>query len=154
QIVVDSNVKKVQHPTGGIIAELKVRDGVHVKVGDILVRLGDTQTRANLAIVIKGLDEHTARQARKEPERDGANSIEFAQAPLDRMDKPDVSKAVNGESRQFDVRRQTRDGQRAQLKERISQLREEVGGYTAQIASKDNQIAWIKKELVGVNDLW
>ena len=52
-IVVDSNVKKVQHPTGGIVGELRVRDGDRVKVGDIVVRLDDTVTRANLAIVTK-----------------------------------------------------------------------------------------------------
>ena len=49
QLVVDSNVKKVQHPTGGIVGELRVRDGDRVKAGDIVVRLDDTHTRANLA---------------------------------------------------------------------------------------------------------
>src|SRR5262247_4732251 len=57
-VVVDSNVKKVQHPTGGIVGELRVRDGDRVKAGDIVARLDDTQTRANLAIVIKALDEN------------------------------------------------------------------------------------------------
>ena len=57
QIVVDSNVKKVQHPTGGIVGEVRVRDGDRVKAGDIVVRLDDTVTRANLAIVTKGLNE-------------------------------------------------------------------------------------------------
>src|ERR1700675_4160401 len=55
-IVVDSNVKKVQHPTGGVVGEVRVRDGDHVKAGDIVVRLDETQTRANLAIVTKNLD--------------------------------------------------------------------------------------------------
>jgi len=154
QIVVDSNVKKVQHPTGGIVGELRVRDGNQVKAGDVVVRLDDTQTRANLAIVTKALNELTARQAREEAERDGAETIEFPQELLDRMDDVDVAKAVNGERKQFEVRRQTRDGQKAQLKERILQLKEEIGGYAAQIASKDNQIVWIKKELAGVNELW
>ena len=58
QLVVNSNVKKVQHPTGGVVGELRVRDGDRVKAGDIVVRLDDTQTRANLAIVIKALDEN------------------------------------------------------------------------------------------------
>src|ERR1022692_99457 len=50
-IVVDSNIKKVQHPTGGIVGEVRVRDGDRVKAGDILVRLDDTVTASNLAIV-------------------------------------------------------------------------------------------------------
>jgi HlyD family secretion protein len=154
QIVVDSNVKKVQHPTGGIVGELRVRDGYHVKADDVVVRLDDTQTRANLAIVTKALNELTARQAREEAERDGVETIEFPQELLDRMDDADVAKAVNGERKQFEVRSQTRDGQKAQLKERILQLKEEISGYAAQIVSKDNQIVWIKKELAGVNELW
>ena len=70
-VVVDSNVKKVQHQTGGIVGELRVRDGVRVKEGDILLRLDDTITRASLAIVTKGLDELYARKARLQSERDG-----------------------------------------------------------------------------------
>src|ERR671938_1155092 len=76
-LVVDSNVKKVQHPTGGVVGELRVHDGDHVKAGDVVVRLDETQTRANLAIVTKGLDELAARQARDEAERDGAKKVVF-----------------------------------------------------------------------------
>src|SRR6478672_9458755 len=75
QLVVDSNVKKVQHPTGGVVGKLNVRDGDRVKAGDILVQLDDTITRANLAIVTKGLDELAARKARLEAERDGTDAI-------------------------------------------------------------------------------
>ena len=50
-VVVDQNVQKVQHPTGGIVGELRVRDGDHVNAGDVLVRLDETVMRANLAIV-------------------------------------------------------------------------------------------------------
>src|SRR5712691_8430916 len=50
-IVVDSNVKKVQHQTGGVVGELRVHDGDHVTTGQVVVRLDDTVTRANLAIV-------------------------------------------------------------------------------------------------------
>src|SRR5262249_17825968 len=133
---------------------VKVKDGDKVKAGAILTRLEDRQTRANPAIVTKALDEMAARQAREEAERDGADTIDFPQDLLARMDNPEVAKAVNGERKQFEVRGQARDGQKGQLKERITQLNEEIAGYKAQIVSKDNQIEWIKKELVGVNDLW
>ncbi|MFY9829491.1 MAG: HlyD family type I secretion periplasmic adaptor subunit [Rhodoplanes sp.] len=154
QVVVNSNHKKVQHPTGGVIGELQVREGDQVNAGDILVRLDDTQTRTNLAIVTKALDEMAARQAREEAERDGADKIDFPTDLLARMDNPDVAKAVNGERRQFDVRSAAREGQRSQLKERIVQLNEEISGNEAQIASKANQIEWITKELASVNQLW
>ena len=55
-VVVESNVKKVQHPTGGVVGEVRARDGDVVKAGDVVVRLDDTVTKANLAIVTKNLD--------------------------------------------------------------------------------------------------
>jgi HlyD family secretion protein len=154
QLVVDSNVKKVQHPTGGVVGVLNVKDGSRVKAGDIVIRLDDTQTRANLAIVTKALDEYAARQAREEAERDGADTIDFPADLLARMDNPDVAKAVNGERKQFEVRASARAGQRGQFTQRIAQLREEITGYEAQIASKISQVEWITKELAGVTELW
>ena len=50
-VVVESNVKKVQHPTGGVIGEIHVKDGDQVRVGDLLLRLDETVTRANLQMV-------------------------------------------------------------------------------------------------------
>src|ERR1051325_8364949 len=77
-LVVETNVKKVQHPTGGVVGELRVRDGDTVKAGDVVIRLDDTITRANLAVVLKGLDELAARQNREEAERDGGDSPNFS----------------------------------------------------------------------------
>lgn len=154
QVVVGSNVKKVQHPTGGVVGELYVRDGQRVAIGDVVARLDDTQVRANYAIVVKALTELAARQAREEAERDDADAVVFPADLLARMHEPDVEKAVSGELRQFESRRKSREGQKGQLRERIAQLREETGGYEAQIISKIRQIEWIAKELVGINDLW
>ena len=75
QVVVDSNVKKVQHPTGGVVGELRARDGDVVKGGDIVVRLDDTVTRAGLAIVTKNLNGLWARAARLEAEQRGLDKI-------------------------------------------------------------------------------
>src|SRR5215475_10206102 len=107
-LVVDTNVKKVQHPTGGVVGELRVRDGVHVNAGDVVIRLDETITRANLAIVIKGIDELTARQARLEAERDDESQVEFPKELTSRMDNPDVASVVNGEQRLFDLRKSAR----------------------------------------------
>jgi HlyD family secretion protein len=74
-VVVDSNVKKVQHLTGGLVGELMVREGDRVRIGDTLVRLDETVLRAGLAIYTKGLDEMRARKARLAGERDGADHI-------------------------------------------------------------------------------
>ena len=57
QLVVDSEVKKVQHPHGGIVGQLLVSNGTRVKAGNVVIRLDETQTRANFEIVRKNLDE-------------------------------------------------------------------------------------------------
>ena len=153
-VVVDSNVKKVQHPTGGVVGNLNVQDGDHVKAGDILVQLDDTVTRANLAIVTKGLNELAARKARLEAERDAADSVNFPQELLGRANETPVAVAIANERKLFELRRSARLGQKAQLRQRISQLRDEIGGLTAQQDAKAHEIALIAKELEGVRELW
>lgn len=153
-VVVDSNLKKVQHPTGGVVGELLVRDGDPVKVGDLLVRLDDTVTRANLAIVTKNLDEFSARQARLEAERDGADAVVFPDDLQGRRSDPAVVRLAAGEAKLFELRRQAREGQKAQLRQRTGQLGEEIEGLSRQIDAKHREIVLIERELEGVRDLW
>ncbi|MGU3341767.1 HlyD family type I secretion periplasmic adaptor subunit [Methylobacterium mesophilicum] len=153
-LVVDSNVKKVQHPTGGVVSEIKVREGDPVKAGDVVVRLDDTQTRANLAIVTKSLDELAAKQARDEAEQDGTERIVFPADLLARTNDLEVARVVQGEQKLFEIRRAARDGQSAQFKERIAQLREQISGLTDQLAAKRRELALVFEELKGVRELW
>jgi HlyD family secretion protein len=153
-LVVDSNVKKVQHPTGGVIGEIRVHDGDHVKAGDILVRLDETVTRANLAIVQKGLIELYARRARLAAERDGTNGVAVPKELADRADDLDVADALNSERKLFDLRLKSRLGQKDQLQQRIKQLQEQIVGLTAQQDAKAKELALIEQELTGVRDLW
>ncbi len=154
QLVVDSNVKKVQHPTGGVVGELRVKDGDRVKAGDVVVRLDETQTRASLAIVTKALDELAARQARNEAERDGADKVHFPPDLLVRVDDPDVARVMSGEQRLFEIRRSGREGQKAQLREQVAQLEQQIQGNKEQETAKAREIDWIQQELKGVRDLW
>jgi len=154
QLVVDSNVKKVQHPTGGVVGELRVKDGDRVKAGDVLLRLDETQARTNLAIVTSALDELAARQARGEAERDGAEKVSFPADLLARLNNPEVQRVTTGEQKLFEIRRGAGEGQKAQLKEQIAQLRQQIQGNTEQEAAKAKEIDWIQQELKGIRDLW
>jgi HlyD family secretion protein len=154
QIVVESNVKKVQHPTGGVVGELRAHDGDVVKAGDVVVRLDDTVTKASLAIVTKNLDALWARAARLEAEQRGLDRITFPPQLRDHADDPDVNNLMSGEAKLFDVRVNGRTGQKAQLRERITQLDEEIEGLSAQARSKDQEIALVQKELDGVRQLY
>jgi HlyD family secretion protein len=155
QLVVESDVKKVQHPSGGVISELRVREGSRVRAGDVLIRLDETQTRANLDIVLKALDELEARRARAEAERDGAAAIAFPGTLLDRAHRDrTVAGLIEGERRLFSARTSGREGQKAQLRERVAQLRQEITGLTEQAAAKEREIALIQTELKGVRELY
>ena len=153
-IVVDSNVKKVQHPSGGVVGELKVHDGDRVKAGDVVVRLDDTVTRANLAIVTKGLNELLARKARLSAERDGAATITFPAELTSHADDPDVAVAMSSEVKLFGLRRAAREGQRDQLRQQVAQLGQEIQGLAAQQASKSKEIDLVHRELDGVKELY
>jgi HlyD family secretion protein len=153
-VVVESNVKKVQHPTGGVVGEVRARDGDLVKAGDVVVRLDDTVTKASLAIVTKNLDGLWARAARLEAEQRGLDTVTFPKMLLDRADDPDVKNVIASESKLFEVRTTGRAGQKAQLRERVTQLNEEIAGLAAQEKAKDQEIALVLKELVGVRDLY
>jgi HlyD family secretion protein len=153
-LVVDSNVKKVQHPTGGVVADLRVREGDQVKAGDLLVRLDATIARANLGVIVDTLDELTARQARLQAERDGQDRFEFPPELLAKVSDPRLSRLLAEEESFFEVRRTARDGQKAQLQERIRQLNEQIGGMKEQVGSKNREIGFIQQELEGVRELW
>src|SRR5437762_1948655 len=108
QIVVDTNVKKVQHPAVGIVKELHVRTGDRVKAGDLLIRLDDTQLRASLEMVGHSLDELTSRRARDEVERDGAPEVTFPPDLLARQSDPLVARIIEGERNLFATRSEER----------------------------------------------
>lgn len=154
RIVVQSEVKKVQHPVGGVVGALFVHEGDRVKAQQVLVRLDDTQIRANLEIVLKSLDELTARRARGEAEQQGGDHLAFPPDFLARV-KTDATVAhlVEGETTYFRIRLATREGQKAQLRERIAQHHLEVSGLETQSAAKEQERALIQDELVGLREL-
>ncbi len=153
-IVVESNVKKVQHPTGGVVGELLVREGDPVEAGQIVMRLDDTVTRATVGVVRSQLDELMAREARLLAERDDAEAIDFPGDLTARRIEKTVASALGGEQKLFESRRGGRIGQRSQLRERVAQSNEEIRGLSAQQDAKEREIGFITKELVGVAALY
>ncbi len=153
-LVVQSDVKKVQHPTGGVIAAINVREGDHVKEGEVLIQLDDTVARATVGVVRVQLDEMSAKLARLTAERDGMDHIDFPSSLLARRDEPQVAASILGEQKLFESRRTALAGQRAQLEQRVAQAGEEVRGLEAQQTGKEQEISFIDKEYVAVADLW
>lgn len=152
--VVANEVKKIQHPTGGVVAMLPVREGQHVSAGDVVLRLDETLARANSQIIGRQLDEFSVRAVRLAAERDGLDAVALSQELESRSGEPELSRILASETRSFTARRAARDGQKAQLRKRISQLADEIRGLAAQQAAKEREGRIIAKELVGVEDLY
>jgi len=153
-LVVQSNVKTIQHPTGGVVAEIPVHNGMRVSSGDLLLRLDATQAKASLQVVSKQLDEARARVARLTAERDGLPRPVVPTELSARLDDSNVKTLLASEASLFRARATARDSQKDLLQSRVSQLGEEIGGLEAQVASKARQIELITGELSGVQELY
>jgi HlyD family secretion protein len=153
-LVVQSNIKKVQHPTGGVVAQIAVNDGMHVNVGDLVVRLDQTQARANLQVVTNQLDEIRVRIARLVAERDGLDEPKMPPELAERSGSEDVNARFASEKSLFKARATARQSQKELLESRIAQLGEQIGGLDAQTKSNASQVDLITGELQGVQSLF
>lgn len=152
-VIIDQNVKKIQHLTGGIVAELMAREGAHVEAGDVLLRLDSTSVRANLAIINGNLAQLYVRRARLQAERVGA---EFSPGDIgsDGIDVAAGKNLIDGEVQLFDARRSSLIGMRKQLEERKEQLAEEIKGDTLQLASIDEASRLVDQEYDAARKLY
>ena len=151
-LVVESNIKRVQHPTGGIVATLHVQEGSRVGAGELLIHLDPTTAQASLDTVTKSLWELDARGARLEAERDAADEMQVPASLA--AAGPEAAGIVAGEQRLFRFRREALSGQKAQLRERVGQLGDEIKGLREQASAKAQESEIIEREYVGVLDLW
>lgn len=153
-VIVESNSKAVQHLTGGIVDKVLVRDGSQVKSGDLLVRLDETQVRAQLQIMLGQIDEALARQARLDAERSGQTSILLPATLAARQTDPAVNRIVSLERIVLDSRTKAFAGQRAQLDERIVQINLETEGLDGQLVARRTQVRLINNELRDLEQLF
>ena len=148
---VDQNLKSVQHRDGGIISEISVREGDLVEEGQVLMRLDDAYTRAELSIVRAQMINLEARGARLLAERDDLEAIEFSADVI--IDAPHATHAMSGETRLFEGNRAQRQNRQHQLRLTIDQVGEEIEGLEAQLRSKLNEIAIVEREYARLQTL-
>ncbi len=153
-LVVQSNVKNIQHPTGGVVDEIDVHDGSRVQTGELLLRLDATQARASLQMVTKQLDEVRTKMARLVAERDGLARMELSSELASRSGDETVKSLLTSERSLFMARSAARQSQKDLLQGRVAQLTEEIAGLEAQRDSKDKQLELIASELTGVQELY
>lgn len=153
-VIIDQNVKKIQHLTGGIVSELMAREGAHVQAGDVLLRLDSASVKANLAIIDSNLAQLYVRRARLQAERVGATEFSVDDVTANGIDIAASKNLVDGEVQLFNARRSSLVGMRKQLEERKAQLAEEIQGETLQLASIDEATKLVDQEYDAASKLY
>ncbi|MEO9576348.1 MAG: HlyD family type I secretion periplasmic adaptor subunit [Tateyamaria sp.] len=154
-IQVESNRQVLQHPQGGVVGELLVKDGDIVSSGDVVLRFDDKQLRSELAIIEGQLFELLARKARLQAERDGLDALPapdplLAEATAD----PDVQALIDGQERLFGARADTLRQSAEQIAEQIAQAENQIDGAGAQLDALETQRDLIVTELVDTQSLF
>ncbi len=148
RIEVDQNRQVVQHPTGGVVAEIMVDEGDQVEAGQILVQLDDQQLQSQLTIVEGQLYELMARRGRLEAERDGTEDVNFEDELLAQGARDaDVQDLINGQANLFLARNDSSAQAIEQLTQQRLQITNQIEGIVAQEDSLGEQLALIEQEL-------
>lgn len=143
-VKIDQNLKEVQHRDGGIVQAISVRQGDHVEEGQILIRLDDVQTRAELSIIRLQLAENFGRQARLLAERDDLSSVTYSPEIAKLSDEG--SRIIEGETRLFAGNKANRDSRKEQLEISIVQSGEEIRGLEARQVAKAEELRLVDLE--------
>ncbi|AFL73897.1 HlyD family type I secretion periplasmic adaptor subunit [Thiocystis violascens] len=153
-VTVESSRKTVQHLEGGIVSEILVREGDAVQKGAVLLRIDDTESRAQLEIARGKFLARRAEEARLIAERDGAEKVAFPEDLLAAKDDPRVEEAMTGQERVFQARHQAMAGEVGVLGQRVEQLEEQIRGLESLAASKAKRIGLYQEEIDGLKSLF
>ena len=147
-VQVEQNRQVVQHPDGGVVAEIDVVEAQKVKAGDLLIRLDGAQLTSSLAIIEGQLWDSMARRSRLEAERDDKPAPVFTAELLDlAKTRPDVADQIEGQRRLFIARLDTVNAQIDQLHQRKDQLSAQIDGIKAQTAAIADQVDLLTPEI-------
>ena len=152
RVEVDQNRQVVQHPDGGVVSEILVKEGDAVAEGDLLIRLDPSELQSELAVVEGQLFEVLARRARFEAERDGAPALVFDPL-LANSDNPVAAELMEGQERLFEARLESAEAEKAQLSKRRDQIRDQIEGIRAQQEATAEQSRLIELELADQQSL-
>lgn len=153
-VKVEANRQAVQHLDGGLVRQILVKDGELVREGQVLLRLDESAAKANVDVLSAQLDALRTLEARLVAERDGHDHITFPADVAARQYEPQMAGMLTGQINLFEARRRAFDGQRQLQQQKIAQLKEQIGGYDAQVKSQQRQMALIEEEAKGTRELW
>ncbi|MDG1375706.1 MAG: HlyD family type I secretion periplasmic adaptor subunit [Yoonia sp.] len=144
QIEVDRNRQVIQHPDGGVVAEIVVDEGDTVAEGDLLIRLDASILQSELAVVEGQLFEIMARRGRLDAERDGVDDISFDPVLVAAPTGPEL---MEGQKRLFEARLESTERATEQLDIQRAQIASQLEGIAAQQSALATQSTLLGKEL-------
>jgi HlyD family secretion protein len=150
----DGSRQRIQHLEGGIIREIRVRDGDRVQTGDVLMVLADVSRQSEVGQLATRLQALAATEARLQAERRSAPQIAFDHPALADRTDPEVRKVTEQQVNQFVTRKANDASQEAILTQRIAQLKQQIVGAEKQLASVRRQGWLISEELVVVKEMY
>jgi len=144
----DGSRRTVQHLEGGIIREIKAKDGDDVVAGQVLIVLQATQASAMNDMLTEQVQTLMAARARLLAEQAGKAEIVFP-AELLTTKSAHVEAMLQGQTSLFEKRRAAFLAQVEILENRVSQYKEQIGALKSQVESASTQISLITDELKG-----
>ncbi len=152
-VKVDMNRKTVQHQEGGIIGEIRVRDGSRVKAGETLIVLKDMRVEAGIEMVQTQLDGELAKAARLTAEQLWAGNVSFPAELLKRESDARVKELLRREMTVFRARRDAYDTQLKLLRAQIGDIQSEIRARGEQIKADRAAVKFAREELESNRDL-
>ena len=148
KVVVDSNVKDIQHLEGGIIKDILVRNGDKVIAGQVLLRLDNTSAQSR-SDEVRGLYlAAKATEARLVAMRDGLKDVTFPPEMLTaEASDPKLHEILDTQRRLFITKRDALNGQVGVLTQKMAQSQQEINGLRQQVSSADTQISLLQEEI-------
>ena len=148
QLRVEANRQVVQHPDGGVVAEILARDGDVVEAGDILIKLDDNELQSQLNAMESQYYEILARLGRLEATQIQDDQITFDKELLDAAESDvEVQRLIDGQVSLFIAQRTSMGKEGQILEQRKLQLEEQIVGTQAQIEATQKSKELIAKEL-------
>ncbi|MGR3323624.1 MAG: HlyD family type I secretion periplasmic adaptor subunit [Pseudooceanicola sp.] len=154
RIEVERNRQVIQHPDGGVVAEILIDEGDFVEADDVLLRLDSEEYVSQLSITEGQLFEVMARRGRFEAERDELEKIVFDPLLIAAAEtNEDATTLMQGQERLFEARNVSMSREIEQLGKRRIQIEDQIEGYDAQAEALETQLSLIEEELASQQSL-
>lgn len=152
---VDSKRKTVQHLRGGIVQEILVHDGDNVKSGQVILRLNNTQAKAQLGEVKSQYYSAKAMEDRLEAERIHAGTIKFSDELIQLKEaEPQVASSMMVQEQLFKTRRESLRSEISIFNENIAAQNAQIKGLESLAQSKSDQLKLVQEELGALRKLF